>query len=34
MSIDGGSSYIRLIGDLDMMQDMCVYVEVDEGNEL
>lgn len=27
-SCDGGTSYIRLVGDLDMMQDMCEYVEV------
>ena len=27
-SCDGGASYIRLIGDLDMMQNMCEYVEV------
>ena len=28
MSIDGGTSYIRLIGDLDMMQGMCERIEV------
>lgn len=28
-SIDGGTSYIRLVGDLDMIQDKCEYVEVD-----
>lgn len=34
-SIDGGTSYIRLVGDLDMIQDMCECVEIDsEGNEL
>ena len=27
-SIDGGTSYIRLVGDLDMIQDKCEYVEV------
>ena len=30
MPIDGGTSYIRLIGDLDMMQDMCEYIEINE----
>ena len=25
-SIDGGTSYIRLLGDLDMIEDACVYV--------
>ena len=25
-SIDGGTSYIRLVGDLDMMQDMSRYI--------
>ena len=33
MSIDGGTSYIRLIGDLDMMQDMCEYVDVWEDGD-
>ena len=27
-SCDGGDSYIRLVGDLDMIQDMCEYDEV------
>ena len=30
---DGGTSYIRLVGDLDMMQDMCEYVEVWEDGD-
>ena len=35
MSIDGGTSYIRLIGDLDMMQDMCERIEVwEEGDKI
>ena len=35
MSIDGGTSYIRLVGDLDMMQNVGEYIEIDdEGNEL
>ena len=25
MSVGGGTSYIRLVGDLDMMQDWCEY---------
>ena len=29
-SCDGGTSYIRLIGDLDMMQNECEYVEVSD----
>ena len=33
MSIDGGTSYIRLIGDLDMMQDMCERIEVWEDGD-
>ena len=33
MSIDGGTSYIRLIGDLDMMQDMCERIEVWEDSD-
>ena len=32
-SCDGGASYIRLIGDLDMMQNMCEYVEVWEDGD-
>ena len=28
MSIDGGTEYIRLVGDFSMMQDMSEYVEV------
>ena len=32
-SCDGGESYIRLIGDLDMMQNMCKYVEVWEDGD-
>ena len=32
-SIDGGTSYIRLVGDLDMMQNMCEYVEVWEDGD-
>ena len=32
-SCDGGDSYIRLIGDLDMMQNMCEYIEIDEDGE-
>ena len=27
-SCDGGTSYIRLVGDLDMIQDMCEFAEV------
>ena len=30
---DGGTSYIRLIGDLDMMQNECEYVEVWEDGD-
>ena len=33
MSIDGGTSYIRLGGDLDMMQDMCERIEVWEDGD-
>ena len=33
MSIDCGTSYIRLIGDLDMMQDMCERIEVWEDGD-
>ena len=33
MSIDSGTSYIRLIGDLDMMQDMCERIEVWEDGD-
>lgn len=33
MSIDGGTSYIRLIGDLDMIQDKCEYIEVWEDGD-
>ena len=33
MSIDGGTSYIRLIGDLDMMQDMSEYADVWEDGD-
>ena len=29
-SCDGGTSYIRLIGDLDMMQNECEYAEVSD----
>ena len=29
-SCDGGDSYIRLIDDLNMMQNMCEYVEVSD----
>ena len=29
-SCDGGTSYIRLIGDLDMMQNECECVEVSD----
>ena len=32
-SCDGGTSYIRLIGDLDVMQDMCEYVDVWEDGD-
>ena len=32
-SIDGGTSYIRLVGDLDMMQDMCERIEVWEDGD-
>lgn len=32
-SCDGGISYIRLIGDLDMMQDMCERIEVWEDGD-
>ena len=32
-SCDGGESYIRLIGDLDMMQDMCERIEVWEDGD-
>ena len=32
-SCDGGTSYIRLVGDLDMMQDMCEYIEVWEDGD-
>ena len=32
-SCDGGTSYIRLVGDLDMMQNMCEYVEVWEDGD-
>ena len=30
---DGGTSYIRLIGDLDMMQDECKYADVWEDGD-
>ena len=34
-SCDGGTSYIRLIGDLDTMENMCEYIEIDEeSNEI
>ena len=33
MSIDGGTSYIRLVGDLNMMQDMCERIEVWEDGD-
>ena len=33
MSIDGGTSYIRLVGDLDMIQDKCEYFEVWEDGD-
>ena len=33
MSIDGGTSYIRLVGDLDMMENMCERVEVWEDGD-
>lgn len=34
-SCDGGTSYIRLMGDLDMIQNECEYIEIDDvGNEL
>ena len=29
-SCDGGTSYIRLVGDFDMMQDMCERIEINE----
>ena len=32
-SCDGGTSYIRLVGDLDMIQDMCECVEVWEDGD-
>ena len=32
-SIDGGTSYIRLVGDLDMMQNMCEYIEMWEDGD-
>ena len=32
-SIDGLTSYIRLIGDLDMMQDVCERIEVWEDGD-
>ena len=32
--VDGGLIYRRIGGDLNMIEDSCVYVEVDEGNEL
>ena len=32
-SIDGGTSYIRLVGDLDMIQNMIEYVEVWEDGD-
>ena len=32
-SCDGGTSYIRLIGDLDMMQDVCERIEVWEDGD-
>ena len=32
-SIDGGTEYIRLVGDLDMMQDMREHVEVWEDGD-
>ena len=32
-SIDGGTSYIRLVGDLDMIQDKCEYIEVCEDGD-
>ena len=32
-SCDGGTSYIGLVGDLDMMQDMCEYVDVWEDGD-
>lgn len=28
MSIDGGTAYIRLIGDLDMMENLCECIEI------
>ena len=33
MSIDGGTSYIRLVGDLDMMQNECEYIEMWEDGD-
>ena len=33
MSIDGGTLYIRLVGDLDMIQDKCEYFEVWEDGD-
>ena len=33
MSIDGGTSYIRLVGDLDMMQNECEHIEVWEDGD-
>ena len=33
MSIDGGTSYIRLVGDLDMIQDKGEYIEVWEDGD-
>ena len=32
-SCDGGTSYIRLIGDLDMMQNECEYIDVWEDGD-
>ena len=33
MSIDGGTSYIRLVGDLDMMENMCEVIDVWEDGD-
>ena len=30
LSCDGGTSYVRLIGDLSMIENMCEYIEIDE----
>ena len=32
-SCDGGTSYIRLVGDLDMMQNVCEYIEMWEDGD-